>query len=197
MYLATFNYGLSFMRSLLLFSLLCVPLVFFANPRASLEKRLIHLNSYRAKFKAVRMEQKGRVLLPLSSGHVYLKRPLTLTWETTRPYRQVISLNKGLMRIHDIDLDETTTRHFSMQNLMRTPAVLLLGKRAELNKAIKKVDLKRMGNLYMYKLIIRKNNGLNDISIYFHKNNLVKMLVTNALGQRIIYTFSNIKQVDT
>lgn len=126
-----------------------------------------------------------------SSGRLYMQRPGKFRWEVDRPMKQIIIANGSTLWIYDIELQQVTKQHISMDK-GGNPAALLSGDVGKLMKNYKVSSVIFEGKNW-YQLIPRsKDSSFVKVLMFFKNNQLVSIRVKNNLSQISDFYFSKI-----
>jgi outer membrane lipoprotein carrier protein len=138
-------------------------------------------------------DERGK-LKETSTGRVALSRPDRFRWEYTRPYPQLVIADGSKVWVHDPDLEQVTVRkQGAEENNSPLAALLDPGQRA------KRFNIAEAGSAGGLEWLLLTPRNADDASfktarLGFKAGSLLRMQVTDALGQRTDIAFSGWKR---
>tara|TARA_B100001093_G_scaffold519249_1_gene607363 strand:+ start:2016 stop:2618 length:603 start_codon:yes stop_codon:yes gene_type:complete len=160
---------------------------------ATLANLLKKYNTYSADFEQTTSSHDGS-LVSRSSGYLIVKKPNKFFWETKSPNHQKLYGLGDVLWVYDVDLAQATQRPLSQPGQL-SPASILSGSGDELARyfSIAELDLPHSENDQIFKLTSNlENAAFSTIQITFKNHRLVSLYTLNNLGQKTLFTFSNI-----
>lgn len=145
-----------------------------------------------------RFEQKvygdGGKLKETSTGRVALSRPDHFRWEYVKPYPQLIVADGSKVWVHDPDLEQVTVRTQGPEE-RNSPLAALLDP-VQRDKRFRIAEAGTSDGLEWLRLTPANADdaSFKTARLGFRGNQLVRMDVTDALGQRTAITFSDWKR---
>ncbi len=158
----------------------------------SLRRFFSEVNSYKARFKQVVLDDASNVIQE-SSGSFWIERPNKFRWDYNAPfYQQIISDGKRIW-VYDKELQQVTVRPLT-NGLASTPAMLLAGKgRLDDNFTVKVLD--KADKLEWYELTPKRNdNGFEKIRVGFDNGNMSVLEMVDGLQQTTRITMLSTKE---
>ncbi|MGH8492119.1 MAG: outer membrane lipoprotein chaperone LolA [Moraxellaceae bacterium] len=159
---------------------------------AALTKVLSGINSMQADFAQQTSDAKGRPQ-PVQSGRLAVKRPGQFRWEVQKPSAQMVLTSGKVMWIYDPELMQATKQKLDEQ-VGNTPALLLSGDPRKLNEAF--VIAQEAGSAGEQAFLLKphgKEALFDSLRVRFKGNQLVQMVLVDALGQKTDIRFSNVQ----
>lgn len=157
----------------------------------ALRNKLEAMHSFSASFQQTLYDESDQELQQ-SNGTAKLKRPGHLYWATQSPYENLmIADNKTLWR-YDIDLEQVTQQPLD-KNLSQTPALLLSGEVANIDKNFV-VRRKEQGKDQTTFILEpkRADSLLRQLSLTFSADAISAMRIVDDLQQRTDIEFSDV-----
>ncbi|MBA2655152.1 MAG: outer membrane lipoprotein chaperone LolA [Gammaproteobacteria bacterium] len=155
-----------------------------------LDKFLSNFHSMSANFQQTSIIKKSTA--KKSIGTMALERPGKFRWEITSPNRQVIIADGKYLWIYDVDLEQATKQ--SLGKDAHSPAILLSGSTAALEERFNIIDSKQEGSKVIFNLKPKRSQDMvQRVELVFENDKLHQMSVIDNLGQKNIFTFSNVK----
>jgi outer membrane lipoprotein carrier protein len=128
-----------------------------------------------------------------SSGTFEFQRPNRFRFTYTKPFEQVIVADGQTLWLHDVDLNQVTSRA-QAKVLGSTPAALLAAAPdlETLRRDFELKDLGEQGGLQWVQATPRTRDGqLHSMRAGFRGNQLAQLEILDGLGQRSMLTFHN------
>jgi outer membrane lipoprotein carrier protein len=124
-----------------------------------------------------------------SSGSFEFARPNRFRFAYARPFEQLIVADGRKVWIHDVDLNQVTSRRLA-QALGATPAALLAG--GSLDDDFELSALPPKDGLDWVKATPKAKDGpFQSVAIGFRGSDLAALEIVDSFGQRSLLTFSN------
>jgi outer membrane lipoprotein carrier protein len=124
-----------------------------------------------------------------SSGSFEFARPNRFRFAYARPFEQLIVADSRKVWIHDVDLNQVTSRRLA-QALGATPAALLAG--GSLDDDFELSALPPKDGLDWVKATPKAKDGpFQSVAIGFRGADLAALEIVDSFGQRSLLTFSN------
>lgn len=152
----------------------------------ALMQKLSHYKTFQARFKQVTVTANNK-LVAKSRGRCYTQRPNQFRWETSSPNKQVIIGNGHFLWVYDVDLMQATKRPVSPKKW--SPAKLLMGDAGSLSQFFNVKQQQQAGKQVFTLTKKHADQTFSQVDFIFNKNKLVKLLVTNSLGQLATFDF--------
>ncbi len=172
---------------ILLISLLSTPL-----HATSLERFLTGLKTMQADF-VQSVESQGGSQSTSQKGVFYLKRPGKFRWDYAGKDAQLIVADGRTVWLLDRDLEQVSHQPQKMA-LRGTPAQLLSqGEKIDKHFTILR-EYKSDGLEWMALAPVDKDSQVEEVDVAFRDNKLVKLEMTDKLGQYTRFSFSNVKR---
>lgn len=155
-----------------------------------------HLNALLSTFKSMSADFSQTVYVKnqaakKSVGKMALMRPGKFRWEVTSPNHQLIVADGRYLWIYDVDLEQATKQ--SLTKDAQSPAILLSGSTKAIEDRFSLVGAKEHGNQAEFKLTPKRPNDMVQyIELKFIDNKLNQMAVIDNLGQKNVFTFTNL-----
>ncbi len=179
-----FKYFLSFL--LLIF---CINTL-AATPSEQLNTLLSNFHAMSANFSQKTVVKNG--VTKSSVGTMALKRPGKFRWEITQPNHQIIVADGQYLWIYDVDLEQATKRDLSKDS--NSPALLLSGSTSALEERFGIENYQVKGKKKTFQLKPKTDQDMfQKVVIVFDNEQLSQMSVSDNLGQKNIFSFSNVK----
>ena len=169
---------------------------FFASCTALADSSFQQLDSFLSTFKSMSANFSQTAIVrkgvgKKSSGTMALQRPGKFRWETTSPNRQVIIADGKYLWFYDVDLEQAT-KH-SLTKDAHSPAILLSGTTAALEQRFTMIDAKTEGSKTIFRLKPKQDRDMfQEVVLQFAGKKLSQMAVVDNLGQKTIFSFSNV-----
>jgi outer membrane lipoprotein carrier protein len=128
-----------------------------------------------------------------SSGRFEFRRPNQFRFEYLRPFEQSIVADGKTLWIHDVDLNQVTSRA-QQEVLGNTPAALIASGSsvAELARLFVLTSVATTDGLQWVQALPRQRDGsLNQVRLAFAQGQLTTLEIEDGLGQRSVLTFQN------
>jgi len=128
-----------------------------------------------------------------SSGRFEFRRPNQFRFEYLRPFEQSIVADGKTLWIHDVDLNQVTSRA-QQEVLGNTPAALIASGSsvAELARLFVLTSVATTDGLQWVQALPRQRDGsLNQVRLAFAQGQLTTLEIEDGLGQRSVLTFHN------
>ncbi|MCW5653390.1 outer membrane lipoprotein chaperone LolA [Hydrogenophaga sp.] len=162
-----------------------------------LDKFLRDVNSAKASFTQVVTSPKrsGETVArtKTSSGRFQFLRPNLFRFEYARPFEQTIVADGQTLWLHDVDLNQVTSRS-QKEALGSTPAALIAAG-TDLKGLSESFDLKaapaREGLEWLEARPKDRNGQLQVVRVGFRQGKLSVLDIEDSLGQRSVLTFSD------
>ncbi len=155
------------------------------------EQFLKGLTTLRAEFVQTVTDAEGRVV-DSANGRLSLSRPGRFRWDYQVPEQQIVSDGKRIW-LYDIELAQVTVREAGVA-LARTPAALLAGD-GKLGDTFDFADGGISEGLAWSVLKPRDGAGdFQEIQLAFSQNSLVRMQLSDRLGQVTRLQFSKVER---
>lgn len=152
--------------------------------------KLLAIQSMQAKFHQV-MYQKTRVIAK-SDGDMAFQRPGLFRWQTKTPTEQLLVADGDKFWLYDVDLEQVTVRPQAPQ--MSASAGLFLADDEEQLSKHYEVSEKYPDTHNAFLLNAKsKQANIQQMTLTFHENMLLRMEMLDQLGQHTEITFSEIK----
>ncbi len=130
-----------------------------------------------------------------SSGSFEFLRPNRFRFTYRKPFEQVIVADGQTLWLHDVDLNQVTTRR-QAQALGSTPAALIASA-ADLSALRQDFDLAAapvQGGLEWVQATPKARDGqLRSVRVGFRGNELAQLEILDGFGQRSVLTFSRME----
>ena len=178
----------------LLIILLISLLSLFSTPlyATSLDRFLTGLKTMQADF-VQSVESQGGSQYSSQNGVFYLKRPGKFRWDYAGKDAQLIVADGRTVWLLDRDLEQVSHQPQKMA-LRGTPAQLLSqGEKVDKHFTILR-EYKRDGLEWMALAPVDKDSQVEEVDVAFLDNKLVKLEMTDKLGQHTRFSFSNVKR---
>lgn len=185
------------MKKLLLASALVVAsLGARADGMQDLEKFLREVNSAQASFTQVvtspKRSNEATARSKTSTGRFEFLRPNLFRFQYTKPFEQTIVADGQTLWLHDVDLNQVTSRS-QKEALGSTPAALIASG-ADMKGLSEAFDLKsapaRDGQEWLEAKPKDRNGQLQMVRMGFRQGRLSVLDIEDSLGQRSVLTFS-------
>jgi outer membrane lipoprotein carrier protein len=174
----------------LLISLLSTPL-----HATSLDSFLSGLKTMQADF-VQSVESQGGSQSITQSGVFYLKRPGKFRWDYTGKDAQLIVADGRTVWLQDRDLEQVSHQPQKMA-LRGTPAQLLSqGERVDRHFTVLR-EYQRDELEWMALAPVDKDSQVEEVDVAFRDNKLIKLEMTDKLGQHTRFSFSNVQRNPT
>jgi outer membrane lipoprotein carrier protein len=165
----------------------------FAEARSDLDAFSRGLQGLDGQFTQKVFDERGK-LKETSSGRVALSRPGRFRWEYTRPYPQLVIADGTKVWVHDPDLEQVTVRKQGAEENNSPLAALLDPGQRE-----KRFNIAEAGSADGLEWLLLTPRNADDASfktarLGFKAGSLLRMQVTDALGQRTDIAFSGWKR---
>lgn len=155
-----------------------------------LDALLSPLESLSANFTQTITDTEGYELQSLS-GSMIVARPGKVHWRSDPPFEQLLISDATTLWLYDQDLEQVTVRPFD-NDIARTPAILFIGKVANLEEKYRVSSLDEGANT-VFTLVPRDAAALyQKVSLTFAANTPVAMSLWDTLGQQTRIEFSNV-----
>jgi outer membrane lipoprotein carrier protein len=128
-----------------------------------------------------------------SSGRFEFRRPNQFRFEYLKPFEQSIVADGKTLWIHDVDLNQVTSRA-QQEVLGNTPAALIASGSsvAELARLFVLTSVASSDGVEWVQAQPRQRDGsLNQVRLAFVKGQLTTLEIEDGLGQRSVLTFQN------
>jgi outer membrane lipoprotein carrier protein len=128
-----------------------------------------------------------------SSGRFEFRRPNQFRFEYLRPFEQSIVADGKTLWIHDVDLNQVTSRA-QQEALGSTPAALIAtgSSVAELSRWFVLTSVASSDGIEWVQAQPRQRDGsLNQVRLAFEKGQLTTLEIEDGLGQRSVLSFQN------
>lgn len=156
-----------------------------------LSKLLEQAQSMTGNFSQVTLDATG-TRLQETNGELALKRPGLFRWHTSAPQEQLLISDNQRIWLYDPDLMQLTIQKMD-QRMSHTPALLLSGNVAEIQKNFK-ISSQTTGKQQSFMLVPKDKESLfNSLTLIFNNNTVNSMQLVDNVGQRTSITFKNIK----
>lgn len=185
------------MKKLLLASaLVAASLGAQADGMQDLEKFLREVNSAQASFTQVvtspKRNNETTARSKTSTGRFEFLRPNLFRFQYTKPFEQTIVADGQTLWLHDVDLNQVTSRS-QKEALGSTPAALIASG-ADMKGLSEAFDLKaaptRDGQEWLEARPKDRNGQLQTVRMGFRQGRLSVLDIEDSLGQRSVLTFS-------
>lgn len=141
-----------------------------------------------------RIYDRSRKLVQESRGTLAFARPGKFHWKYVKPYAQLIVGDGTRVWIYDEDLNQVTVRKLDIA-LGSTPAALLAGNNAEINRAfVLKDEGSRDGLEWVEAIPREKESNFERIRMGFGANGPARMVLLDAFGQTTELRFVNLER---
>jgi len=168
-----------------------------ADGLASLDAFLRDVKSAQSDFTQVvtvpKREGQSAARQKTSSGRFEFRRPNQFRFEYLRPFEQSIVADGKTLWIHDVDLNQVTSRA-QQEVLGNTPAALIASGSsvAELARLFVLTSVATTDGLQWVQALPRQRDGsLNQVRLAFAQGQLTTLEIEDGLGQRSVLTFRN------
>ncbi|MDP3308229.1 outer membrane lipoprotein chaperone LolA [Methylotenera sp.] len=176
-------------KTLILASLMALPLVAKADGIASLKKFYDETHSMSANFYQVVTDKRGKKIQEVY-GEMQLKRPNKFRWDYNKPFEQQIISDGKQVWLYDTELAQVSVRELS-KALGSSPAALLAGD-DNLDKNFKLMNAPRKDGLDWVSTNPKdSDSGFNKISLAFKGDVLQEMDMIDSFGHQTKIVFSN------
>ncbi|MGI9288692.1 MAG: outer membrane lipoprotein chaperone LolA [Pseudomonadales bacterium] len=165
--------------------------VYAEDATMALRDKLKAMDSFSANFQQTLYDEADQELQQ-SQGAAKLKRPGHLYWSTQSPYENLmIADNKTLWR-YDIDLEQVTQQPLD-KNLSQTPALLLSGEVANIDKnfVVRRTEQGEDQTTFILEPK-RADSLLRQLSLTFKADAISSMRIVDDLQQRTDIEFSDV-----
>lgn len=164
-----------------------------AEARSDLDAFSRGLQGLDGRFTQKVFDERGK-LKESSSGRVALSRPDRFRWEYLKPYPQLVIADGDRVWVHDPDLEQATVRKQGAEENNSPLAALLDPAQRE-----ERFDIAEDGTADGLEWLRLRPRNADDASfksarLGFRDGSLVRMQVTDALGQRTDIAFSDWKR---
>jgi len=162
-----------------------------SSPVNQLTRYLGSYTTYAANFHQLNVEDNE--VAGQAKGSIYLQRPGHFRWDQSWPQHQITYLNNNQLIVYDADLMQATKRTIKNINESQNPAALLTGRVDDLMHFynVKKVILQKKPWFLLTPK--SKNAGFQRIYFNFGQGHLAALIVINNLGEKSLYTFSQVE----
>jgi outer membrane lipoprotein carrier protein len=130
-----------------------------------------------------------------SSGTFEFSRPNRFRFHYTKPFEQTIVADGQTLWLHDVDLNQVTSRKQS-QALGSTPAALIAAA-PDLNALRKDFNLEAAGEKdglqWVQATPKAKEGQLHSVKVGFRGNELAALEILDSFGQRSVLTFTKME----
>ena len=175
-------------RALVLAAALAVSLAAHADPVDTLRAFVRDVKSGRADFTQVVTSPDG-ARKKSSSGSFEFTRPNRFRFAYANPFEQLIVADGRKVWIHDVDLNQVTSRRLA-QALGATPAALLAG--GSLDDDFELSALPSKDGLEWVKATPKAKDGpFQSVAIGFRGPDLAALEIVDSFGQRSLLAFTN------
>jgi outer membrane lipoprotein carrier protein len=159
---------------------------------ARLDRYLAGVSTLRAEFRQEVVDADGRVR-ERAAGTLTLQKPGRFRWDYREPAGQVLVSDGTTLWLYDEELAQVTVRPVS-QTLTTTPAMLLTGQ-GKVGEAFDVGDDAADGGLDWIVLTPRQQDtDFRRVRLALREGELVRMELTDRLGQRTAIDFSRIER---
>lgn len=164
-----------------------------ADARGDLDAFSRDLKGLDGRFEQKVFDDRGR-LKETSTGRVALSRPDLFRWEYTKPYPQLIVADGAKVWVHDPDLEQVTVRQQGAEE-RNSPLAALLDP-AQREERFRIADAGASDGLEWLRLTPANPDdaSFKSARLGFNDGSLVRMDVTDGLGQRTTIAFSGWKR---
>ncbi len=165
----------------------------YADEKAGqLDKYLEGLETLSASFEQTLLNQYGEEL-EQSAGMMHLRRPGMFHWAYSEPYTQYLISDAASLWVYDVDLEQVSIRDIS-SIIEDSPAALLAGD-IDINEHYIVMHIENSEALDWLELTPRDvESQYRAIRLGFQDEQLVKMILFDALGQTTQITLVDIKR---
>src|SRR3990167_169391 len=151
-----------------------------------------NFKTFTAYFSQQVLNDKNKVI-QRNHGSVTIERPGKFRWVSQIPTQQIIIANGPVLWTYDVDLQTATQQPFQQSGGV-TPANLLSGDVADLQKQFNITQLPAISEQQTYQLLPKtKNDLLQSVIMTFKNNQLFSMQVNNNIGKKILFLFTNVQ----
>ncbi len=158
----------------------------------SLDRFLSGLKTMQADF-VQSVESQGGSQSTSQKGVFYLKRPGKFRWDYAGKDAQLIVADGRTVWLLDRDLEQVSHQPQKMA-LRGTPAQLLSqGEKIDKHFTILR-EYKRDGLEWMALAPVDKDSQIEEVDVAFRDNKLIKLEMTDKLGQYTRFSFSNVQR---
>lgn len=168
-----------------------------ADGLAALDVFLREVKSAQADFTQVvtapKREGQAAARQKTSSGRFEFRRPNQFRFEYLKPFEQSIVADGKTLWIHDVDLNQVTSRA-QQEVLGNTPAALITSGSsvAELARLFVLTSVASPNGVDWVQAQPRQRDGsLNQVRLAFQQGQLTTLEIEDGLGQRSVLTFQN------
>lgn len=157
--------------------------------RAALDRFTSDLSGLQGQFNQQVHDASGQ-LYESSSGQVALSAPRLFRWEYQEPYPQLIIADGTRVWIHDPDLEQVTVRPQGEEEENSPLAALVDPTILERGFVVREAGSRDGLQWLQIRPKQASDAGFQDAELGFRENELVRMEVLDALGQRTVIEFS-------
>lgn len=166
-------------------------LVHAEDATTALRDKLEAMESFSANFQQTLYDESDQELQQ-SQGTAKLKRPGHLYWATQSPYENLMIANNKTLWRYDIDLEQVTRQPLD-KNLSQTPALLLSGEVANIDKNFVVSKKEQDSGKTTFILQPRRTDSLlRQLSLTFKADAISGMRIVDDLQQRTDIEFSDV-----
>lgn len=187
------------MKRLLILLLTCMMSYAFAaapTPTPSAVNQLTGLlgnyTTYAANFKQLTLDDQ-KEFQSKGTGRIYIERPGKFRWDQLAPMQQETILNGNVLTNYDVSLMQATKRTIKNMNEEQNPAALLTNRVSNVIKYYNVVRVILQKKLWYELTPKSKTAGFQRVYFHFQSGHLESLIVINNLGDRSLYTFTQIK----
>ena len=173
--------------------LICASQLVHAGARDNLAQFTNGLKGLDGQFTQKVIDQNGK-LKETSSGRVALSAPRLFRWEYKKPYEQLIVADGQKVWVYDPDLQQATVRPQGVEE-QNSPLSILIDP-GKLQRDYVTIETGQKNGLEWLEVEPKSQDDANfqKALLGFNKSGLVKMEITDSLGQRTEITFSSWKK---
>jgi outer membrane lipoprotein carrier protein len=153
----------------------------------NLQALLSPIKTLQANFKQTTTAKSAEFILT-ATGQVKVVRPGKFYWQVNKPGKQVIVINKGVLWLYDVDLQQVTIKKISSNTLALNPASLLSG---DLSALLKNSVVEQTSSSFTL-TPKTSNDSTQWIKIVFSSNTLRRVQYENRMGQLTTIEFSDL-----
>lgn len=176
-------------RSFLFFLLLTLSFgALSSSPRLALSQLLSDIKTMQADFKQTVHSERGKILQQ-TTGKMAISRPGRFRWSSQLPTEQLIIADGKTLWLYDIDLEQVTVKA-QKQTIGGSPAAFLSG---DSQKVMENYSVLALAGGQFQLLPKNTSSDFESIRLTFKDKKLVKMQLTDKLGQQTQLVFTAIR----
>ena len=156
-----------------------------------LDKFFTDVDGFKAEFTQIVYDENFKEIQN-SSGTMALQRPDRFRWSYELPYEQLIVGDGKEIWIYDVDLDQVTVKPQG-DTLGDTPAQLLSSTKPIVDEFSVRELGERMDLIWYELLPLEEEASFTGLRLGFKKETLQMMELEDALGNRTIFEYSQVK----